>query len=145
MESQTSTAKVNYTTPDSPEAAAPKKKINKRFLIILGVLLIAASTFGIVKYNHAQHHEETDDAQIEASINPVIPRIGGYIAEVHVNDNQRVKEGDTLLVLDNRDLVIRLEQAEAALAGAQSNLNVARATTSALRLIFPPPEQMLVP
>ncbi len=132
MESQTTNAKVTYNSPDgTTEAAAPKKKINKRFIIILAVLLIGGSAFGIAKYNHAQHHEETDDAQIEASINPVIPRVSGYIAQVRVTDNQAVKRGDTLLVLDNRDLVIKVEQAEAALAGAQSNLNVARATTSA--------------
>ncbi len=128
MESQTNAGKPAGTTA---EAAAPKKKINKRFLIILAVLIVVGGSFGLVKWNHAQHHQETDDAQIEASINPVIPRTGGYIAEVKVGDNQSVKKGDTLLVLDNRDLVIKVEQAEAALAGAQSNLNVARATTSA--------------
>jgi membrane fusion protein (multidrug efflux system) len=133
MESQTTTSQnVNYNTPDdSQEVQAPKKKINKRFIIVLSLLIIGGAAFGITKYIHAQHHEETDDAQIESSISPVIPRIGGYIADVRVNDNQRVKLGDTLIILDNRDLIIKLEQAEAALAAAQSNLQVARATTSA--------------
>jgi membrane fusion protein (multidrug efflux system) len=133
MESQTSTSKTLASSngSDTTEPATPKRKLNKRFLIIFSILIIGGAAFGIVKYNHAQHHEETDDAQIEASISPVIPRTAGYIAEIKVNDNQRVKKGDTLLVLDNRDLVIRLEQAEAALAGAQSNLSVAQATTSA--------------
>lgn len=132
MESQSSTAKVNYTTPDgSTEAVAPKRKLNKRFLIVLSLLLIGGAAFAIVKYNHAQHHEDTDDAQVEAGISPVIPHTSGYISEVRARDNQRVKAGDTLLILDNRDLVIKLEQAEAALAGAQSSLSVARATTSA--------------
>jgi membrane fusion protein (multidrug efflux system) len=133
MESQTSTSpKVNHTTSGgNPEAARPKRKINKRFLVVLSLLIVGGAIFGITKYIHAQHHEETDDAQIESSISPVIPRTSGYISEVRVNDNQRVKLGDTLIVLDNRDQVIKLEQAEAALAAAQSSLQVARATTSA--------------
>ncbi|MBD0279870.1 MAG: HlyD family secretion protein [Flavisolibacter sp.] len=107
------------------------KKKNKIFLIILALLLVGGGWFGYSKYTYAQHHEETDDAHIEASISPVIPRISGYISDVRVRDNQRVKKGDTLLVLDDRDLQVKLEQAEAALATAQSNLGAAKASTNA--------------
>jgi membrane fusion protein, multidrug efflux system len=108
---------------------APKK--NKTFLIVLVVLVIAAAWFGISKYSHAQHHEETDDAHVEANISPVIPRVSGYIADVRVKDNQIVKKGDTLVVLDDRDMRIKLEQAEAALSTALSNLGAAKASTNA--------------
>ncbi len=114
-------------TPQAP------KKVNKRFTIVLILLVLVGGTFGITKYIHAQHHEETDNAQIDANINPVIPRISGYVSEVRVSDNQMVKKGDTLVTLDNRDLVIKLQQAEAALVAAQSNLSVAEATTTASR------------
>lgn len=131
MESQTSTQEQTGNTSNGQQAEIPRRKINKRFIIVLGLLVIVGGSFGISKYVHALHHEETDDAQTAANINPVIPRIGGYVAEVRVNDNQRVKQGDTLVILDNRDQLIRLEQAEAALAGARSNLAVARANSSA--------------
>lgn len=108
--------------------AAPKK--SKTFLIVLIVLLVAGGWFGTTKYLHAQHHEETDNAQIEANINPVIPRVAGYVKEVRVKDNQIVKKGDTLLILDDRDLVLKVQQAEAALATAQSNLGAAHANTN---------------
>ena len=49
------------------------------------------------------------DAQIDAYISPVIPRVPGYVNEIRVTDNQLVKKGDTLLVLDDRDLKIKLE------------------------------------
>lgn len=107
------------------------KKRNYTFPIILAVLLIGGGWFGISKYLHAQHHEETDDAQIEANITPVIPRISGYVTEVRVKDNQVVKSGDTLLILDDRDLKLKLEQAEAALVTAQSNLEAIRANAGA--------------
>jgi membrane fusion protein (multidrug efflux system) len=106
----------------------PKKKSNG-FLITLIVLVLAGGTFGVTKYIHAQHHEETDDAQIEANISPVIPRISGYVTDVRVKDNQRVKKGDTLVIVDNRSELIQVEQAKAALAAAKSNYSVAQATT----------------
>src|SRR6185437_717948 len=114
------------------ENEAPKKK-NRRFLIVLILLVIVGGTFGITKYIHALHHEETDDAQIDANISPVIPRISGYVTEVRVSDNQQVKEGDTLVILDNRDERIKLNNAHAALAAAQSNMSYAEAATGASR------------
>lgn len=111
-------------------SAPPKKKINKRFAFIFAALIIGGGLFGFVKWNHAQSHEETDDAQIEGSISPAIPRVSGYVTEIKVKDNQQVKKGDTLLVLDDRDLVIKVAQAEAALLAAQSSMTVAEATTT---------------
>jgi membrane fusion protein (multidrug efflux system) len=109
------------------------KKTSRVFLVVLIVLVIAGGAFGISKYLHSLHHEETDDAQVEANINPVIPKISGYITEVRVKDNQKVKKGDTLFLLDDRDLKLKLEEAEAALATAQGQLKAAKATTAAAR------------
>lgn len=114
-------------------AAAPKPKRSIVFPIILLLLVVAGAWFGISKYTHGKHHEETDDAQVESNISPVIPRVSGYVAEVRAKDNQRVHKGDTLLILDKRDLNLKVEQAEAALATAQSNLGAARSTTTAAR------------
>ena len=115
------------------ETKKTKKKRNPVFIIILGILIIGGGWFGISKYRHSQHHEDTDDAQVNADISPVIPRVAGYITDIKVRDNQEVKKGDTLLVLDNRDYVIKVEQAEAALQIAQSNLSSAKATTTAAK------------
>lgn len=115
------------TNENNPNEAAAKRKKNIRFTLLFTFLILAGGTYGIVKYIHAQKHEETDDAQIEANISPVIPRVSGYIREVRVADNQRVKKGDTLLILDDRDFKIQVDEAEAALAAAQSNVQVANA------------------
>src|SRR6059058_4738144 len=126
MDTQTNEKRepVTVTTPAKP-------KRSKIFPIILALLVLGGAWFGISKFIHGQHHEETDDAQVEANISPVIPRVSGYVKEVRVKDNQTVKKGDTLLILDDRDLALKLQQAEAALATAQSNLGAARATTNA--------------
>jgi len=109
------------------------RKRNPVFIIILAIPVIGGGWFGISKYIHGKHHEETDDAQVSADIVPVIPHVSGYITEVPVHDNQQVKKGDTLVVLDDRDYKIKLEEAEAALAAAETNLQTARATTTAAK------------
>ena len=125
MATSTNEPQVTTTEPAEP------KKTSKGFLIVLILLVVGGAAFGITKYQHAQHHEGTDDAQIAANISPVIPRVSGYVQEVRATDNQPVKKGDTLIIMDSRDLQIKLEQAEAALATAQSNRSAAQATSSA--------------
>ncbi|MEO4006148.1 MULTISPECIES: HlyD family secretion protein [unclassified Flavobacterium] len=108
-----------------------KKPSNKKFIIVLGTLVILGSVYGIFKYMHAQSHEETDDAQIEKNMNPIIPRVSGYVAKVYVKDNDFVKKGDTLFVIDNKDYLVRVEEAKAALASAESSFEVSKADVSA--------------
>ena len=122
-----SAEETNGKTTDQPQ------KRSKVFLIILIAMVLLGGWFGITKYTYAQHHEETDDAQIQANISPVIPRVSGYVKEVRVKDNQLVHKGDTLLVLDDRDLKLKVDQAEAALGTAKSNVQAARANTNAAR------------
>jgi membrane fusion protein, multidrug efflux system len=104
-----------------------KKKTNKKFAVILTALVVVGGGYGIYKYLHGQAHETTDDAQIEKNMNPIIPRVTGYITKVFVKDNQQVKKGDTLFVIDDKDYVVRVEEAKAALAAAEGSYAVAKA------------------
>ena len=104
-----------------------KKNKNKKVPIIIALLVVLATTYGTIKFLHSQSHESTDDAQIEKNMNPIIPRVTGYITKVYVNDNDYVKKGDTLLTIDTKDYLVKLEDAKAALAAAQSNLEVSKA------------------
>lgn len=119
------------TTPVKKDVENSPKKKSKFFVIVLSILVIVGGWFGISKYVYSLHHEETDDAQVEANISPVISKIPGYVTKVFVDDNQLVHKGDTLLTLDQRDLRIVLAQAEAALATAKSNLSAAAANSNA--------------
>src|SRR5665647_1883401 len=122
-----SAEETNGKTADQPQ------KRSKVFLIILIAMVLLGGWFGITKYTYALHHEETDDAQIEADISPVIPRVSGFVKEVRVKDNQLVNQGDTLLILDDRDLKLKVDQAEASLSTAKSDVEAARANTNAAR------------
>ena len=73
-----------------------KKNTNKKFITIFLTLIIVGGSYGTYKYLHAQSHELTDDAQIEKKMNPIIPRVSGYVDKVYVKDNDYVKKGDTL-------------------------------------------------
>jgi membrane fusion protein (multidrug efflux system) len=104
-----------------------KKPTNKKFLVILIVLVVLGATYGIYKYMHSLAHEETDDAQVEKNMNPILPRVTGYVTKVYVKDNDLVKKGDTLFTIDDKDYVVRVEEAKAALAAAEGSFAAAKA------------------
>ncbi|WP_304344786.1 HlyD family secretion protein [Chryseobacterium koreense] len=108
-----------------------KKKKSPVFPIVLAAVLLIGGFFGYRTYSYGLTHEETDDAQIAVNMSPVISKISGYVSEVKVKDNQFVKKGDTLIVLDNRDQKMNLESAIAALGTARSNVRTATASTNA--------------
>ena len=108
------------TADPSAAPAAPAPKPNRRPLYIIGAVALAAAVWGGVKYLHGLSHVETDNAQVEGHITPIAPKVSGFVAEVRVDDNQTVKAGDTLLVLDDRDYRVRLAQATADLAAARA-------------------------
>ena len=72
--------------------------------------------------------ESTDDAQIDARVTQIAPRVGGTIVRVAVNDNQRVDAGAVLIELDPRDYQVAVDKAQAELADAEANALAARST-----------------
>ena len=86
----------------------------KKPLIPIVVLLAAAGLYWTVKttlYNSA--HESTDNAQVDGSIVPVLAKVGGFVSQLLVIENQPVKAGDVLVHVDSSEYVMRLSQAQA--------------------------------
>ncbi|GLB52114.1 secretion protein HlyD [Neptunitalea chrysea] len=108
-----------------------KKKTNKKFIIIISVMVFIGLVYGGYTIINGMAHETTDDAQIEANMNPIIPRVAGYIQKVYVTDNQKVFKGDTLFVIQDDDYEVQVAQARANLAAAESQLLVAEASINA--------------
>ncbi|MDB5104951.1 MAG: secretion protein HlyD family protein [Fibrobacteres bacterium] len=97
----------------------PKKKKSKRNIILLAIAVVGLA-FGIPRWWYAHNHETTDDSQIEGHILAVSSRVGAFVSQVYVRDEQAVKAGDTLFTLDPRELEIKVRLAEADLLAAQA-------------------------
>jgi membrane fusion protein (multidrug efflux system) len=104
-----------------------KKKTNTKFIIIIVSLVLLGTIYGSYKYIHSLAHEGTDDAQIEKNMNPIIPRVSGYVSKVYIKDNDFVKKGDTLFTIDKKDYQLKIDEAVANLAVAEGNLAVTKA------------------
>jgi len=109
-----------------------KKKTNTKFIIIITSLVLLGVTYGTYKYVHSLSHEGTDDAQIEKNMNPIIPRVSGYVSKVFIKDNDFVKKGDTLFTIDKKDYQLKIDEATANLAVAEGNLEVTKADIGGL-------------
>lgn len=101
-----------------------KKKPNRVLPIILGVILVAGVIFGIKEYIYYGKHVDTDDAQIDGDISPVVARVGGYVDSIYFTENTHVNKGQLLVKIDDRDYKVKLEQAMAAKTGASQGVNV---------------------
>ena len=103
------------------------KKFNLLFKGVV-IVIIAVTAFFFIKYMvHSGNYEETNDAQVEAYINPISARVGGYIKSINFEEHQLVKQGDTLIVIDNREYLTKVMEAQAALEDAQARLIVLNA------------------
>lgn len=84
--------------------------------ITLALLMVGAALFYFVQYLvNTGKYEDTNDAQVDSYINPVSARAGGFIKEVLFSEHQQVKQGDTLVILDNREYLQKVKEAEALL------------------------------
>ncbi len=95
-------------------------------LIPLALVLVAGA---VLLWLYFASYEATDDAQVDAHLYPVSPRISGYVMKVNVNDNQYVQQGTVLVEIDPKDYEIAVAKAQADLANAEAtakslNINV---------------------
>ena len=111
------------------------KKILSYVLSII-VVVVAAIWVGS-KFIHFGDVEFTDNAQVQQQIVPVNSRVQGYIKEIRFKEYEPVKKGDTLVIIDDADMRLRVAQAKAdyqnALAGrgvADRSVNVASSNVS---------------
>jgi membrane fusion protein (multidrug efflux system) len=64
----------------------------------------------------------TDDAYVKADNTTIAPKVSGYLTQVLVGDNERVKAGQMLARIDDRDFIVALDQAKADVAAAQATV-----------------------
>jgi membrane fusion protein, multidrug efflux system len=97
-----------------------KRKI--LLLLVLAAALAGGGYWGWGWWQHGRFLESTDNAYVEANLTVIAPKVAGYVVEVTVAENQGVKPGDILAVIDDADFRIKLAQAEAKLASARAGV-----------------------
>lgn len=116
-----------------------KRPVYKRVLpMTLSLVILAGIVFGVKEWIFYQHYEATDDAQIDGDISPVVARVGGFVQAIQFKDNQLVHQGDTLVILDDRDFRIQLEKAKANLKAVKSGVDVSSAKVTFIKANVPP-------
>ncbi len=91
-------------------------------LLVLIALGVEGVRFGRQWWTVGRFQEVTDDAFLQADKVTVAPKVGGFVAQVLVSDNQPVHAGDILARIDDRDYQITLLQDEADLDKAKASL-----------------------
>src|ERR1700681_2814410 len=119
------------------------KNLNFRKLLLTGAalaVLAGAVNYGWDYWTVGQYLVSTDDAYVKADSTTIAPKVSGYLREVLVGDNERVKTGQVLARIDERDFKVALDQAKsdvaaanAAIASKQAQLGVQQAVIDAAK------------
>lgn len=116
---------VSYVTDTADKIIQkPSRQAIKRAALALALALgvAVASDFGYDYLTTGRYLESTDDAYVKADSTIIAPKVSGYIAQVLVGDNEKVKAGQILAKIDDRDFKAALGQARADVAAAEASV-----------------------
>ena len=91
------------------------------------IVLVALIVSGTLYWLNARHFESTDDAFVDAYSTQVAARVAGQVTKLLFADNQHVRAGEPLVLIDPRDFQAKLDQAKAQQASAEATLQQSRA------------------
>ncbi len=109
------------TGTEKPRSPVDNRRRRRLLLMALAAVVAAAAIgFGGYWYLIGRHYETTDDAYLGADSVTIAPKVGGYIAELAVSDNQAVRKGQVLARIDARDYQTAADSAQADLESAEA-------------------------
>jgi membrane fusion protein, multidrug efflux system len=79
--------------------------------LLLVCIVVLASIVVVIAVGRSVEHPRTDDAQVFANFIGMAPQVDGPIMQLPIRDNQYVKAGDLLFVIDERPYRYALERA----------------------------------
>ncbi|GLK77465.1 hypothetical protein GCM10008171_27190 [Methylopila jiangsuensis] len=103
----------------------PSLKSGLRIAVTL-LALAAAVAAGVWLWRSYVYEPWTRDGRVRADIVRLAPDVAGQVSELKVRDNQQVKRGDVLFVVDRERYALALELARAVEAGRASDLEQRR-------------------
>ena len=120
--------KIKKKINDNPEQ--DNRRFKKRYVTIsVFVVIVILGTYFLW---NSTRYQSTDDAYVEGHLVQIAPRVEGQVEEIHITDNQKVKEGDVVAVIDSSNYKIKFNQADAQYQKALLNQNVAVANLDAV-------------
>jgi len=108
-----------------PLAERPLKKRLRMPLLLLGVVVLLLG--GLYFYLHGGRYEATDNASLQAAQVSVTANVSGQVISVEVRENQLARKGDVLFRLDPAPFQAAVDEAEAELATARTQIGSLRA------------------
>jgi membrane fusion protein (multidrug efflux system) len=108
------------------DVTVPQRRRWPRRLLLIVVPLIALLA-GLGLYLHGGRYISTDNAYVVAQKILVTPQVSGTVLTVDVKEGQVLKQGDTLFTIDPRPYELALNEAQAALARAETDFAVLKA------------------
>jgi membrane fusion protein (multidrug efflux system) len=120
------------------EKQAEARKKSSPWIRIIGALVVLVIIAGgVYYYLSTKDIESTDDAYTDGRAVTVSPRISGPVVALLVNDNQKVKAGDVLARIDDRDFITARDQARGTLEVAKAQKRSAEFAVAIARKTFP--------
>lgn len=98
--------------------------MKKIALLLIVLLLLAVFLYWLLYWRYFQ---TTDNAYLQADITHISPRISAVVVSSTIQDNHRVKKGEVLAQLDDREFVVAVKKADATLAQSRAALTNAQA------------------
>lgn len=91
----------------------------------LGIaLFVGVIIWGTSYFLKGYRYEQTNDAQIDAYLSPINAKVGGYIRKIYYKDNQLVKKGDTLVVIELDEYGLKKDAAAADLMSSHAKFPI---------------------
>lgn len=107
-----------------PAALKTKRDLRKLGLYgLAAIAVIGIASYGAEWWSTARWLESTDDAYIGGNVTSISPHVSGFVSQILVDDNQRVRAGQVLVRLDNRDFQAAKDHAEAVVKARRAALD----------------------
>lgn len=119
------TTQQNTSLSKSKFMTLRKQRIRNIIINTISIILILLGVIWVIHHFwRYTEYEITNDAVVDQYIAPVNIRVQGYIKTVNFTEHQKVKAGDTLIIIDNSEYSIKMIDAQAALEDAQANADM---------------------
>jgi multidrug resistance efflux pump len=115
-------APVPLPVPEAGVAPAKARAFRLGPVLITLTTTATAGALGVAMWSAYMAAPWTRDATVRASIVMMAPEVSGRIVELHVIDNQYVRMGDLLMVIDPTNYAIAVSQAEASVQQAHASV-----------------------